>query len=113
VVVALLFISALWLSPLAATVPLYATAPALCYVAILMARGFREIDFDDLTEAAPAMITAFAMPFTFSIADGIAFGCISFVVIKLLSGRGRDVNPALGVIAALWFFKLAFLGSSG
>lgn len=76
-VVALLFLASLWLSPLAATVPAYATAPALCYVAVLMARGLAEIDWSDLTESAPAVMTALAMPFTFSIADGIAFGFIS------------------------------------
>ncbi|POZ62459.1 guanine permease [Chromobacterium alticapitis] len=108
VVVALLFLAALWLSPLAATVPAYATAPALCYVAVLMARGLAEIEWNDLTESAPAVITALAMPFTFSIADGIAFGFISYAVIKILAGRFADLKPAVLVIAALWVFKLAF-----
>ncbi|OWY37553.1 guanine permease [Xenophilus sp. AP218F] len=110
VVVALLFLAALWLSPLAATVPAYATAPALCYVAVLMARGLAEIEWNDLTESAPAVMTALAMPFTFSIADGIAFGFISYVVIKTLAGRFADLKPAVVVIAALWIFKLAFFG---
>ncbi|WP_211269397.1 NCS2 family permease [Chromobacterium amazonense] len=108
VVVALLFLAALWLSPLAATVPAYATAPALCYVAVLMARGLAEIEWNDLTESAPAVMTALAMPFTFSIADGIAFGFISYAVIKILAGRFADLKPAVVVIAALWVFKLAF-----
>ncbi|AUH49770.1 guanine permease [Chromobacterium sp. ATCC 53434] len=108
VVVALLFLAALWLSPLAATVPAYATAPALCYVAVLMARGLAEIEWNDLTESAPAVMTALAMPFTFSIADGIAFGFISYAVIKILAGRFADLKPAVLVIAALWIFKLAF-----
>ncbi|KUM05009.1 NCS2 family permease [Chromobacterium subtsugae] len=107
-VVALLFLAALWLSPLAATVPAYATAPALCYVAVLMARGLAEIEWNDLTESAPAVMTALAMPFTFSIADGIAFGFISYAVIKILAGRFADLKPAVLVIAALWVFKLAF-----
>lgn len=106
-VVAVLFLACLWLSPLAKTVPPYATAPALCYVAVLMARGLAEIDWSDLTEAAPAVMTALAMPFTFSIADGIAFGFISYAVIKILAGRFRDLKPAVLVIAALWIFKLA------
>jgi AGZA family xanthine/uracil permease-like MFS transporter len=106
-VVALLFLASLWLSPLASTVPAYATAPALLYVAVLMARGLAEIDWSDLSESAPAVIAAFAMPFTFSIADGIAFGFISYTVIKLLSGRVRDLSPAVVIIAALWIFKLA------
>ncbi|WP_027467394.1 NCS2 family permease [Deefgea rivuli] len=107
-VVSLLFLAALWFSPLAATVPAYATAPALCYVAVLMARGLAEIEWDDLTESAPAVMTAFAMPFTFSIADGIAFGFISYTVIKLLAGRYKDLSVAVLVITALWIFKFAF-----
>jgi AGZA family xanthine/uracil permease-like MFS transporter len=106
-VVAILFLACLWFSPLAKTVPAYATAPALCYVAVLMTRGLAEIDWSDLTESAPAVMTALAMPFTFSIADGIAFGFISYAVIKVLSGRYRDLKPAVVVIAALWIFKLA------
>lgn len=107
-VVAILFLACLWISPLAKTVPAYATAPALCYVAVLMARGLAEIDWSDLTESAPAVMTALAMPFTFSIADGIAFGFISYAVIKILAGRFADLKPAVVVIAALWIFKLAF-----
>ncbi|WP_028454782.1 NCS2 family permease [Chitinilyticum litopenaei] len=108
VVVAGLFLLALFLSPLAGSVPPYATAPALCYVAVLMTRGLAEIEWDDLTESAPAVMTAFAMPFTFSIADGIAFGFISYVVIKALAGRWRDLSPAVVIIAALWVVKFAF-----
>ena len=107
-VVAILFLACLWISPLAKTVPAYATAPALCYVAVLVARGLAEIDWSDLTESAPAVMTALAMPFTFSIADGIAFGFISYAVIKILAGRFADLKPAVVVIAALWIFKLAF-----
>ena len=100
VVVALLFLAALFLSPLAGTVPAYATAPALCYVAVLMTRGLAEIDWDDLTESAPAVITAVGMPFTYSIADGIAFGFISYAVIKVLAGRFRDLSPMVLVADA-------------
>ena len=108
VVVAMLFLAALFLSPLAGTVPAYATAPALCYVAVLMTRGLAEIDWDDLTESAPAVITAVGMPFTYSIADGIAFGFISYAVIKVLAGRFRDLSPMVLVIAALFAVKFAF-----
>ncbi|MFC3531926.1 NCS2 family permease [Vogesella facilis] len=107
VVVAILFLACLWISPLAKTVPAYATAPALCYVAVLMTRGLAEINWDDLTESAPAVMTAVAMPFTFSIADGIAFGFISYAAIKILAGRFADLKPAVLVIAALWVVKLA------
>ncbi|MDF0605313.1 NCS2 family permease [Neisseriaceae bacterium TC5R-5] len=108
VVVALLFLTALWLSPLAATVPAYATAPALCYVAVLMTRGLAEINWDDLTESAPAVMTTLAMPFTFSIANGIAFGFISYTAIKILTGRFADLKPAVVIISGLWIFKLTF-----
>ncbi|MFN4238104.1 MAG: NCS2 family permease [Vogesella sp.] len=107
-VVAILFLACLWISPLAKTVPAYATAPALCYVAVLMTRGLAEINWDDLTESAPAVMTAVAMPFTFSIADGIAFGFISYAAIKILAGRFADLKPAVLVIAGLWIVKLAF-----
>lgn len=109
-VVAALFLAALLFSPLAGSVPAFATAPALCYVAVLMARGLAEIQWDDLTESAPAVMTALAMPFTFSIADGIAFGFISYVAIKALAGRFKDLSVAVVVIAGLWLVKFAFFG---
>ncbi|MBI3145258.1 MAG: NCS2 family permease [Pseudogulbenkiania sp.] len=74
----------------------------------LMTCGLAEIDWDDLTESAPAVMTALAMPFTFSIADGIAFGFISYAALKLLSGRFAELKPAVLAIAGLWIFKLAF-----
>ena len=107
VVVAILFLAALFLSPLAGAVPAYATAPALMYVAVLMGRGLAEVDWTDLTEAAPAFVTALAMPFTFSIADGIAFGFISYAAMKALSGRWKDLSPTVLLIAVLWIVKFA------
>lgn len=109
VVVALLFLASIVFAPLAGTVPAYATAPALCYVAVLMIRGLAEIDWDDLTETAPAVVTAITMPFTFSIAHGIAFGFISFVAIKVLAGRARELSAMVVAIAVLFVFKFAFL----
>ena len=85
--VAVLFLLALFVAPLAGSIPPYATAPALLYVACLMTRGLVEIEWDDITESAPAVITAIAMPFTFSIAEGIAFGFISYTGIKLVAGK--------------------------
>ena len=110
VVVAVLFLMALFLAPLAGTVPAYATAPALIYVAILMTRGLAEIDWRDLTETAPAVLCALAMPFTFSIAHGIAVGFISYALIKLLAGRVRDAPIAVWIIAAVFVAKFAWLG---
>ncbi len=109
VTVAVLFLVALVFAPLAGTVPAFATAPALCYVAVLMLRGLAEIDWDDLTEAAPAAITAITMPFTFSIAHGIAFGFISYATIKLLAGRVKELPLTVAVIAVVFVLKFAFL----
>jgi AGZA family xanthine/uracil permease-like MFS transporter len=107
-VVAVLFLLALFFAPLAGSVPAFATAPALLFVAVLMTSGLAEINWDDITEAAPVVITALAMPFTYSIANGIAFGFISWTVIKLLSGRGRELNSALVVLSILFVIKLGF-----
>lgn len=106
VVVGLLFLLALFFAPLAKAVPAYATAPALIFVAVLMAKGLREIDWDDLTEAAPALITALAIPFTYSIASGIGIGFIVYTGLKLVAGRWRDVNPAVAVIAFAFAGKI-------
>jgi AGZA family xanthine/uracil permease-like MFS transporter len=108
--VAVLFLLALFFAPLAGTIPKYATAPALLYVACLMARGLLEVEWEDITEAAPAVITAIAMPFTFSIADGIAFGFISYAAIKLAAGRFRDIHPAIGILAVLFVIKYVTIG---
>lgn len=107
--VAVLFLACLFLSPLAGTVPSYATAPALLFVACLMVRGLAEIDWDDITDVAPAVVTAIAMPLTFSIATGIGFGFIAYVVVKTLAGRASETNPALWVLAALFVVKFAVL----
>ncbi len=108
--VAVLFLLALFFAPLAGTIPAYATAPALLYVACLMARGLTEVEWNDITEAAPAVITAIAMPFTFSIADGIAFGFISYAGIKVAAGRYSDVHPAVGILAVLFVIKYVVIG---
>ncbi|MGP1395839.1 MAG: NCS2 family permease [Inquilinaceae bacterium] len=110
VTVGVLFLLALVFSPLATTIPGYATAPAIVFVACLMARGMAEIDWDDVTEYAPAVVTALAMPLTYSIAHGIAFGFITYAAIKLLSGRFRDASPMVLVLAALFVIKFAVLG---
>lgn len=106
--IAVLFIAALFFSPLAASVPAYATAPALLYVAGLMMRELTEIEWDDLTEAAPAALTALAMPFTYSIANGLAFGFISYVVLKVCTGRWSTLHLATQIVAALFIVRFAF-----
>jgi len=108
--VGVLFLLALFVAPLAGSIPAYATAPALLYVACLMTRSLTEVVWDDITEAAPAVITAIAMPFTFSIAEGISFGFISYVGIKIATGRFRDIHPAVGILAVLFVIKYVVIG---
>jgi len=109
ITVAVLFLACLFLSPLAGTIPAYATAPALLFVACLMVRGLAEIDWDDITDVAPAVIAAIAMPLTFSIASGIGFGFITYVAVKVLAGRHYEVGPAIYVLAAAFVLKFALL----
>ncbi|WP_445376487.1 NCS2 family permease [Niveispirillum fermenti] len=110
VTVAVLFLACLFLAPLAANIPAYATAPALLYIACLMARGLTEIDWEDVTEYAPAVATAIAMPLTYSIAHGIAIGFITFAGIKILTGRWREAGPVVLVLAGLFLLKFVLLG---
>lgn len=107
-VVAILFLAALFLSPLAGSVPAYATAPALIYVACLMMRELVDVEWSDITEATPAALTALAIPFTYSIANGLAFGFISYVILKAFTGKARDVHPATWLVAALFIIRFAF-----
>jgi AGZA family xanthine/uracil permease-like MFS transporter len=107
VVVAVLFLASLFLAPLAGSVPAYATAPALLFVACLMVRGLTEISWDDATEYTPAVVTALAMPLTFSISNGIALGFIAYVGIKLLSGRVREIGWPMTILAVLFIVHYA------
>ena len=89
----------------AGSIPAAATAPALLYVACLMMSAVKEIDFDDATDYVPAVVTVTAMPLTFSIAHGLAFGFISWTLIKLLSGRISELNAAMTVLAVVFLAK--------
>lgn len=109
VVVAVLFLGAILLAPVATAVPGYATAPAILFVGCVMARAMRNIEWDELTEAVPAIVTALAMPFTYSIATGIGFGFITYVVIKVVAGRGSDLNAAVVTVAALFGIRFFVL----
>lgn len=109
VVVSALFLLALFFSPLAQTVPAYATAPALLFVACLMTQGLAEIDWDDITEVTPAVVTALAMPLTFSIANGIGLGFITYAAVKILSGRPQECPLAVHAIALLFLIKFYLL----
>jgi len=99
--VAGLFLLTLFFAPIATAIPGYATAPALVFVACLMARALRDVRWDDATDAIPTVITAIAMPFTFSIATGIGLGFIVYVVLKAACGRWREIAGAVWLIAAL------------
>ncbi|MCG6266260.1 NCS2 family permease [Vibrio furnissii] len=105
VVVGILFLLALFFSPLAGMIPAYATSGALFYVAILMLSGLVSIDWRDLTEAAPTVVTCLLMPLTFSIAEGISMGFIAYALIKLLSGKGRSVSLSVWVMAIIFAVK--------
>jgi AGZA family xanthine/uracil permease-like MFS transporter len=105
--VAIFFLAALFFAPLAGMVPAYATSAALLYVACIMARGLAEIDWDDITEAAPAVVAAVSMPLTYSIATGIGLGFITYALVKLIAGKFADATPAVLVLAAIFALKFA------
>ncbi|PPE58126.1 adenine permease PurP [Pectobacterium brasiliense] len=109
VVVGLLFLLVIFLSPLAGMVPAYAAAGALIYVGVLMTSSLARVKWDDLTEAVPAFITAVMMPFSFSITEGIALGFISYCVMKLATGRWREISPCVVVVALLFLLKIVFI----
>lgn len=105
VVVAVLFLSCLFFEPLFASVPVYATAPALIFVASGFLHGLRDVDWDDVSQALPVLVTVILMPLTFSIAAGIAFGFFSYVGCKLLAGRANELTSGVWTItgfAVLW-----------
>ncbi len=105
VTVAVLFLLTLFFAPLATAIPAFATAPALLFVACLMAAALRDLNWDDATDAIPAVVLTLAMPFTFSIATGIGLGFIAHAAIKLAAGRGREVPGAVWLIAGLSVLK--------
>ncbi|MES2129759.1 MAG: NCS2 family permease [Pseudomonadota bacterium] len=111
VAVALLFLASLFLAPLAGAVPGYATAPALLYVACLMLRDLADVDWADTTESIPAAVCALMMPFTYSIAQGVAFGFVTYAALKLFTGQAGVVKPIVWAIAAVFTFKFIYLGA--
>ncbi|MGD8107133.1 NCS2 family permease [Pantoea sp. FN0302] len=111
VVTGILFLLVMFLSPLASMVPGYAAAGALIYVGVLMTSSLARVKWDDLTEAVPAFVTAAMMPFSFSITEGIALGFISWCVMKAGTGRWREINPCVVVVALLFVLKIAFIDS--
>ena len=105
IVVGMLFLLCLFFSPLAQSVPAYATSAALLFVACIMARSLADLNWDDYTESAPAMITALAMPLTYSITSGIGIGFICYAAIKILSGKATSCPSVVYVISAIFCLK--------
>jgi len=102
VVTGFLFLLAIFFTPIVAIVPAYATAPALILVGFLLISGIRNIAWDDISTSLPVFLTITMIPFTFSIAKGIGYGFISFVLLKLLTGKWREIHPLLAIVALLF-----------
>jgi adenine/guanine/hypoxanthine permease len=111
VVIAALFLVAMFFAPLVAAIPPYATAPALVLVGVLMCGAVARVRWDDFSEAFPAFLTLVATPLTFSIATGLSLGVLSFAFVKLGSGKHREVSSLIWVLAVLFLLRYAFLGS--
>ncbi|EMO7975655.1 adenine permease AdeQ [Escherichia coli] len=106
VVVGVMFLLVMFFSPLVAIVPPYATAGALIFVGVLMTSSLARVNWDDFTESVPAFITTVMMTFTFSITEGIALGFMSYCIMKVCTGRWRDLNLCVVVVAALFALKI-------
>ena len=106
---AAMFFLALFFSPIFGIIPGEATAPALILVGLFMMSPIKEIDLEDFTEAIPAFLTIVMMPFAYSIAQGIVFGMVSYVILKLLSGRHKEISGVMYVLAALFILSHIFL----
>lgn len=104
-----LFLISIILSPLFISIPAFATAAALLYVGFLMLSAILKVDFDDLTEAVPAYIAAISMPFFYSIAEGISFGVIAYVLVNVLTGKSKKISPLMYVLAVLFVLRHVFL----
>ena len=108
IVTGLLFLLALWFSPLAAMVPAYATAGALLYVATLMLTSLQNVEWDDMLQAVPVAVVLIMMPLTFSIADGIGMGFISYAVLCLLTGKVERTTLSVWLLALIFMAKFIF-----
>ena len=109
VVVGVFFVVAIFFSPLASMVPAYATSGALIYVAILMLGGMEKLDWADASELLPALIIIVMIPLTFSIANGIALGFLSYIILKLASGQANSISTGAWFLSVIFITKLAYL----
>jgi adenine/guanine/hypoxanthine permease len=110
-VIAALFLAAIFFSPMVAAIPSYATAPALVLVGALMCGAVAKVQWNDFTEAVPAFLTLIGTPLTFSIATGLSLGLLSFTFLKLLTGRRKQISPLIWVLSLLFLLRYAFLGA--
>ena len=108
VVTSILFVLALFFTPLFALVPSAATAPALIFVGFLMMKSVTSIDFEDVTEGIPAFITIMVMPFAYSISKGIAFGMISYVIAKVAGKKTKEIPLVTWILAVVFLFDIVF-----
>lgn len=109
VVTGFMFLIAIFFAPIFTAIPGFATAPALIFVGFLMVSAIVKIDFNDVTEAAPAYLCLIAMPLMYSIAEGIAIGVISYVIINLICGKAKKITPLMYILAVLFICKYIFL----
>lgn len=109
VVTALLFLAAIFFAPIFTAIPGFATAPALIFVGFLMVSAILHVDFEDAAEAVPAYLCMIAMPFAYSISEGIALGVISYVIINVICGNSKKITPLMYVLSILFICKYIFL----
>ena len=105
----ILFLASIIIAPIVGIIPSAATAPALVFVGVLMLSSIKDLDFSDMSEAIPSFVTVSFMPFTYSIANGIAFGLFTYVLIKLLSGKYKEIKPFTVVLVILFVLRFAFM----
>ena len=106
---ATLFLLCLFIAPLAQSIPSFATGAALLFVATIMARALEDLEWADIAESTPAVVTAIAVPLSYSIADGIGLGFICYALIKILSGNASKCPLAVYVVAGIFMLKFGFL----
>jgi AGZA family xanthine/uracil permease-like MFS transporter len=111
-VIAGLFLLAMFCSPLAAAIPGYATAPALILVGALMTQAISHIEWTEFSEAAPAFVTMLGMPLTFSIATGLSLGLISYTVAKVAARKYREINALIWVLTVLFILRYVYLAAA-
>jgi AGZA family xanthine/uracil permease-like MFS transporter len=107
-----LFLLATFCAPLATAVPSYATAPALILVGVLMSQSIGHVQWSEFTEALPAFITMVATPLTFSIATGLSLGLISYTLIKVASGKVREISPLIWILTVLFILRYIYLATA-